>query len=126
MTRLQTLRQTVTKLYEQQLPGRDHWADWLFPNHVLVVTNFAKDLAEKYQVNSELAQVAALLHDIADYKMMRSNPVHEEESLKIVRQLMAEAGYSKEEIEMTVDELVEDAGRPQEFVDADVDVLGVA
>jgi putative nucleotidyltransferase with HDIG domain len=107
MARLDDLKQEVEKLYKEKRPERDEWADWLYDNHVLVVTANAKVLAEKYAANPELAQVAALLHDIADYKMNRSNPNHEEESLNVAREVMTEFGYTLEEIALTVDDAIQ-------------------
>ncbi len=104
MTRLVKLKQSVESLYKQKLATRDPWADWLYDNHVLVVAKYAKELAKKYKANVELSEVAALLHDIADYKASREDPKHEEESLKAARQLMRDNGYTKEEIELVVDD----------------------
>ncbi len=104
MSRLDKLRLDIESLYKQKLATRDPWADWLYDNHVLVVAKYAKDLAKKYKANVQLSEVAALLHDIADYKMSRDNPKHEEESLGIARQLMKESGYSQDEIELVVDD----------------------
>ena len=106
MTRLDDVKQKVQELYQQKLPEREPWADWLYDNHVLVVTANAKGLAEKYGVNVELSQVAALLHDIADYKTTRSSPNHEEESLKTAREIMAEFGYSADDIALVVDDAI--------------------
>jgi HD superfamily phosphodiesterase len=46
------------------------------------------------------------LHDVADFKMERSNPDHEAESLKIAREFMQECGYSEEEIVLVVDDAI--------------------
>lgn len=106
MTRLDELKQKIKTLYQEEQPDRAAWADWLYGNHVLVVTNYAKELAEKYGADAELAQAAALLHDIADYKMKRDNPRHEEESLELARRLMKEHGYSEEDVELTVEDAI--------------------
>jgi|GEM_PF-310048 len=106
MSRLDDLKQKVDDLYKEKQPGRADWADWLYDNHVLFVAAKARDLAAKYGANVELAEVAALLHDIADCKMGRENPSHEEESLKLATQLMRESGYSDKEIELTVEDAI--------------------
>lgn len=118
MTKLDTLQQKVAELYNSKNDGRADWADWLYGNHVLIVANYAKELAPKYEADSELAHAAALLHDIADYKMKRGNPAHEEESLKIAREIMEECGYSEEEVKLVVDDAIRfhschDGERPQ-------------
>jgi|SRR5580765_664109 len=106
MTRLEDIRQKVAELYNSNNENRDEYADWLYVNHVLVVASNAKELAKRYQANVELAEVVALLHDIADCKMSRKNPDHEEESLKIARELMTETGYTSDEIKLAVDDAI--------------------
>lgn len=106
MERLNKLQQKVRGLYDQKHQGRADWADWLYENHVEVVANYAKELSGRFGGDAELAQAAALLHDIADYKMKRDNPKHEEESLAIARQLMTEYGYSAEDITLVVDDAI--------------------
>jgi putative nucleotidyltransferase with HDIG domain len=106
MARLDDIRQKVKELYEAKQEGRDDWSDWLYVNHVLPVAEAARSLAQKYGANVELSEIAALLHDIADYKMPRRNPDHEKESLAIARQLMADHGYTPEEIELTVEDAI--------------------
>lgn len=106
MARLDDLEQKVKLLYTEKLDSRDEWSDWLYPNHVLVVTSNAKQLAERVGADVELSQVAALLHDIADIKMPRVNPSHAEESLKLARQLMQECGYSEAAIKLVVDDAI--------------------
>lgn len=70
------------------------------------MADFATDLARKYGANEELSRVAALLHDIADVKMARKNEQHEEESLKIARELMQETDYTDAEIKLVVDDAI--------------------
>lgn len=106
MERLQKLEAKVQELYQQKDPGRDEWADWLADNHVFVVADYATELAKKHGANEELARAAALLHDIADVKMKRKDEQHEEESLKIARELMQEAGYNDDEIKLVVDDAI--------------------
>lgn len=106
MNRLDALKEKVERLYREKEDGHDQWVDWLYEHHVVIVVKYAKELAERFNVNAELAQVAALLHDIADYKMKRSDPKHEEESLATARQLMEECGYSAEDIALVVDDAI--------------------
>ncbi len=104
--RLHNLRHAVESLYMTKVETRDEWADWLYPNHVLVVANKAKQLAEQQGADVELSQVAALLHDIADYKMKRDDPKHETASLHTARELMKASGYSEQEIALVVDDAI--------------------
>lgn len=106
MERLQRLEEEVRALYQQKNPERAKWADWLADNHVFVVADFATRLAQEHGANKELARAAALLHDIADATMERTNAQHEEESLKIARELMHEVGYKEDEIKLVVDDAI--------------------
>lgn len=118
MNKLEKVRTTVHELYTSQNPDREEWSDWLYPNHVLVVAESARRLARKYGVNEELSEVAALLHDIADVKMARKAPEHEQASLEIAREVMTGSGYAADEIALVVDDAVKyhschDDERPQ-------------
>ena len=106
MARLDDLWQNVESLYNEKLETRDEWADWLYPNHVVVVARSAKRIAEQKDANVELSQVAALLHDVADVRMARMNPEHGEESLRIARQVMEENDYTADEIVLVVDDAI--------------------
>lgn len=106
MEKLQKLEQRVKDLYQEGNPNRAEWANWLADNHVFVVADYATELAKKYGANEELARVAALLHDIADVKMKRNDSTHEEESLRMARELMQEAGYDEEVIRLVVDDAI--------------------
>ena len=104
MTRIQTLEQAVSNLYAAHNPERSDWADWLGENHVFLVADNATELARQHGANEELARAAALLHDIADTTMSRSAATHEENSLAVGRDLMRQAGFSEDEIYLTVDD----------------------
>jgi putative nucleotidyltransferase with HDIG domain len=106
MNRLHQLEEKVKDLYHEKNPNRADWADWMLDHHVLVVANYASELAQKYHANEELARVAALLHDIADTQTKRSDTKHEEISLQIARQLMTKYSYSKDEISLVVDDAI--------------------
>jgi putative nucleotidyltransferase with HDIG domain len=106
MARFDDLARKVATLYAEKQAGHSTWNDWLYPNHVLVVTENAKLVAERVGADVELSQVAALLHDIADIKMNRSNPDHEAESLNIAREIMTDSGYSDDEIALVVEDAI--------------------
>jgi putative nucleotidyltransferase with HDIG domain len=106
MQRFEQLSQRVKELYKAKDPNRDPWCDWLYDDHVLVVAEKARHLAEAKHANVELAEAAALLHDIADVKMPRTNENHEAESLAIGRQIMHDCNYTDEEIALVVDDAV--------------------
>lgn len=106
MARLDDLRQHVRNLYEERRGGRSGWSDWFYDNHVFVVGDKARELAQKYGADPELAEVAGLLHDIADVRMPRTNKEHENESLRMARQAMEDCGYSADEIKLVVDDAI--------------------
>lgn len=106
MARLDDLWHEVESLYSEKHTTREDWADWLYPNHVVVVAHNAKAIAKRKGANVELSQVAALLHDLADFKMKRADPGHEQESLKVARELMQAHGYTANEITLVVDDAV--------------------
>jgi putative nucleotidyltransferase with HDIG domain len=106
MSRIENLERAVGNLYAAHNPARADWSDWLGENHVFLVANNATDLALRYGANEELARTGALLHDIADTKMSRFSPEHEETSLTMARALMQQAGFHKDEIHLTVDDAI--------------------
>jgi putative nucleotidyltransferase with HDIG domain len=105
-TRLDTLWTKVESLYAEKLDTGDDWADWIYPNHVVIVARNAKRIAEQKGANVELSQAAALLHDIADIRMERRNSNHGEESLKIAREVLQACGYTADEIALVVDDAI--------------------
>lgn len=106
MPRIHNLEQAVTDLYAAKNPNRADWADWLGDNHVFVVADYASELARRFGANEELARAGALLHDIADATMSRFAPQHETASLRLARELMQQAGFTEEEIRVTVDDAI--------------------
>jgi putative nucleotidyltransferase with HDIG domain len=106
VTRIDELRQYVRNLYEEKREERDRWCDWFYENHVFIVGDGTRELAKKYAANPELAEVAGLLHDIADTRMPRVSEEHGAESLNIAREAMEHSGYTNEEIELVVDDAI--------------------
>lgn len=106
MRHIDALEKKVKALYVLKNPHRAEWADWLIDHHVLVVADYATKLAKKYGANEELARVSALLHDIADTQMLRSNPKHAATSLHLARTFMNETGFADEEIKLVVDDAI--------------------
>lgn len=104
MTKAEKLEQSVRELYEAQDPNRDEWTDWLYPNHVLVVADYATELAQRFNAPVDQCRAAALLHDIADTRTSRFDTEHEAKSLEIARDLLQDAGFSDQEIATIVDD----------------------
>lgn len=106
MTKLTILRQKVEKLYTAKNPDADVWIDWGYTNHVLFVADLTEKIAEKEGANVERAVAGALLHDIADAVMARARPEHEAESLVIARNLLQESGFSPEDTDFIITEII--------------------
>lgn len=106
MTKAHHVEELVRELYEAKNTARDEWADWLYENHVLVVADKARLLAQTYSVDEDLSVTAALLHDIADAEMSRFDSDHEQRSLEIARGFMEQAGYKSRVVDMVVDDAI--------------------
>ncbi len=106
MSKIEQLEQRVRQLYSDKNPERADWADWLSEHHVFVVADNASRLARRFGGNEEMARAAGMLHDIADTRMSRFTDEHEGASLAIGRRLMAELGYSDDEIKLVIDDAV--------------------
>ncbi|MBP9667657.1 HD domain-containing protein [Candidatus Saccharibacteria bacterium] len=99
-----SIARLVNELYEAKNSNRAEWADWLYTNHVLVCAKWAKQLAEKYKGDIDVAVSLALLHDVADAVMPRLNPEHEAKSLEIARDFLIQAGYDAKQTESMVND----------------------
>lgn len=107
MTRIETLKLKIDALYSDKNTSRAKaWADYLFESHVYKVADTARELAERFGANAELAQAAAMLHDVADAVMPRENKRHEAESIMIARSFLRAAAFTEEEIEIIVDDAI--------------------
>lgn len=105
---LNLIHKKVAELYKNSKVSEDwdKWTTWAYTNHVLVVASNAKKLAGQFGGNEDYCVAGALLHDIADIKLERSDENHTEESKKIVREVLKEAGVSEDEIKFIVEEII--------------------
>ena len=106
MDKLETLKNKVASLYGAKNPNRSQWTDWLYDQHVRCVADNARSIARTHGADPELSEAAALLHDIADFKMSKRGDAHEQESLRLAREIMEEAGYADEQIKLVVDDAI--------------------
>ncbi len=104
MIQLQGVEQAVKDLYTSAKPGRDPWADQLYKKHVLPVARFAERVADKVGGDPAKCRAAALLHDIADTEMLRSDSKHEKRSLAIGREILRAHHYSEDDIAEIIDD----------------------
>ncbi len=97
------VRSTVENLYlRSQLPA----ARWMWETHVQIVALKAKEIAQRVHASLEQVVSAALLHDIADTKLLRSDENHDVESEQIARDILLEAGFSVDEVEVIISEIL--------------------
>jgi hypothetical protein len=106
MQKLDILRQKVKELYTANNPEADVWIDWSYENHVLIVAGLTEKIATAQRANIEFAVAGALLHDVADAVMVRKNPEHEAKSLALAASLPQESGFSKDETNFVVNEII--------------------
>ena len=106
MSKISELRDYVRAVYEKKMPNRAPWSDWIYEGHVIHVGEASRKIAERFGGNSELAEAAGLLHDIADAEMSREDPRNEERSLEIAHELLAKAGFTADEINIVVNDAI--------------------
>ena len=106
MNKITKLKQKVELLYLNSPSTVKDWSTWIYKAHVLKVVKITEDLTKKYGVNKDLAVAGALLHDVADALMRREEENHESVSYEIAKKLMQEAGFSTEEIQFIIIEII--------------------
>lgn len=77
---------------------------WIFPNHLDIAVDFARQLAGKYGANTEVVMVAALLHDAGlAYKRESASPAgHEGRSVEYAHSYLPKYGYEGSAIDEIV------------------------
>lgn len=106
MNKIETLREKVKGLYEAKHEGRADWSDWLYENHVFVVADNARELSKRFGAGNDLAEAAAMLHDVADAVMSRFEDGHEVKSLDMALELLTESGFKESEIEIVLNDAI--------------------
>lgn len=102
MAKLEKLRDEIAQLYLGKQPERGAWADWLYPNHVLMVAKLAEQIAAEHKADIDQSVAAALLHDISDAVMSRFAPGAEQRSLEIAEELLLKCGFSEDDVQVIV------------------------
>lgn len=100
---LTSVEEIVTQVYKT---SDLDWAHWIWSAHVPVVAHNAQKLCQRFGGKPEFAVAGAWLHDIGDTKVSRFADDHEETSDVISRDILTEAGYSKEDIAMIIKEVI--------------------
>ncbi|MBA3723754.1 MAG: HD domain-containing protein [Candidatus Levybacteria bacterium] len=104
--RLEKVKKEVEALYTYQHPNADQWNVWAYLNHVQVVAKNAERIAQEQNANIEHCVSGALLHDIADAVMTRFSKGHEKESLRIANEILEKSGYTDQERNFIVNEII--------------------
>ncbi len=108
MERYKIVENKVEELYTNGHVSEewDVWIRWSYPNHVSVVAKNAERLAKQFGGNVDHAVAGALLHDVADVNMERSDPGHEEECERIAEEVLKDAEFSDEEITTIIRDVI--------------------
>ena len=105
--RITFLKKLVRDFYESH---RDTWipvwTEYLYTNHIFFVAELSQRLSEEFGIDPEYSMAAALLHDIADALVDRTHPDHMKISEKIALELLSQSGFSSEEIEVIIYDII--------------------
>lgn len=94
----------VTYLYQN---SRRRMAHWFWDNHVQVVARNALALGKKYKANCDYVVVGALLHDLADVWLERSDVLFESRTRIKATQILKKAGFSPQDIEIIITQVID-------------------
>lgn len=107
MDRIKRLEKSVRDFYESH---RDTWipiwTEYLYTNHIFFVTELSERLSAEFGIDPESSMAASLLHDIADAVIDRTDLNHMKISEKIALELLSQSGFSAEEIEVIVYDII--------------------
>lgn len=70
-----------------------------FEEHVLIVADFSKRLAEKISADIEIVELSSYLHDIAAVQDIKALPTHSTLSAEAADKMLSSNGYDCERIE---------------------------
>jgi hypothetical protein len=73
MSGIQELEESVRNLYESKILGRADWADWLYANHVFVVTNLMSDFTPEQARDWTAKKIERDLEDKIAFDEVRLN-----------------------------------------------------
>lgn len=70
-----------------------------FEDHLLVVADFSKRLAEKISADIDIVELSSYLHDIAAVQDIKALPTHNTLSAEAAEKILSHEGYNCEKIE---------------------------
>ncbi|MFH0773571.1 MAG: HD domain-containing protein [bacterium] len=82
-------------------------AHWFWENHVQIVVENSLALAHKYHTGIDYVFVGALLHDLADVWIERTDVHFETMSQFKTGQILKKAGYNPKEISIVITQVIE-------------------
>lgn len=91
----QEILDALATYVEHKMSGEGSGHDWW---HIVRVWNMAEKLAETEGADPFICQVAALVHDLADDKLVADEVL----ALKEVRRLLVEKGMSRDQVEQVM------------------------
>lgn len=94
-TRQKIVFDSVRNLY--YLSKRSN-AQWMWNNHVQFVANKSSELSKRFKAKTEFVVVAALLHDLGDIWLDRTDLTFEKRTEKEAKCILKKASYEESEI----------------------------
>ena len=97
----QNIVKHVTTIVEQACKKETNVAGYeAWTHHIVYVVKFAKQLAEKLGADSEVVELAALLHDyagITNYDLQEEHHIH---GARLAEEILKQVDYPQEKIEL--------------------------
>lgn len=106
MTRIEKLKEKIDALYQAKNPNRDEWANWLYKNHVFLVSDNSEKFSKRFGANVDWSMAASMLHDVADAIMKRVDDGHAEKSMEIAIKFLQESDFNEDEIKIIVNDAI--------------------
>lgn len=94
----------VSELYQN---SEKFMARWLWQNHVQIVAQNALELAARHSANADYVYAGALLHDLADIWMERTDAGFEAMSRSEAEKILKKSGFDNSEIAMILGQVIE-------------------
>lgn len=117
--KIQEIKKEIYLLFKENTKNEYTNPDWIFPNHLDIMSDLVKEMCEKYGGNILVCELAVLLHDVGlVYKReTQSSEGHEKRSIEYAREILKKYeipdNISKEVIECIVSTEKDEKGEPK-------------
>lgn len=106
--KIRNIYNIVYKLFPEDKGKKEYLyvrRNWIFPNHIDVMLELAKELVKKYDGDLDICELAIILHDTGlVYKREDASPKgHEERSIEYSEAVLEENDFSKDVIEKVIE-----------------------